>query len=493
MNTALLRLENINKKFQNVKALNNITTEFYCGDIVSIIGGNGAGKSTLIKVIAGVVPISKGEIYMNERKLNLSSPYNAKKSGIILCPQELQLFNELSILENIFLGNELLEKGMLKDKKNIEQKVKDVLVKLNMNVNIYNKVKDLSMAEKFLIQFARALVCEIKILIVDELFDVLTNIECELVYEILKDLKKKGVVVIFITHKIEMSIKMADSILVMKEGQIVDKIKTKNAEKQKIAKRILGKDCSARFPKLKIKMGEDLLQVKNISNKFLEDINFTLKRGEIIGIAGLVGSGRTSLLKAIVGLNKVDKGEIILMPEYKKNKKKSKFHSNIGFMSEDRDIKGFFPMLSIGQNITIKNIKSVSKYRFILTSEEMILGKDIMDRVGLTSEKFEDNISYLSGGNKQKILVARSIFSRCNIYIFDESTKGVDVAGKVEIYNIINELVRRGAGIILVSSDFSELTGMCDKVIVIKKGSMTAELTGKELNQLKLFSTLEGI
>jgi len=487
MSTAILRLENVSKNFQNVDALSDINVEFHSGNVTALIGGNGAGKSTLIKVISGAFQISQGKIYYNGEEVHFKSPYDSKNFGIIVCSQEIQLFNELTIAENIYLGNETLEKDIFLNLKNTEKKVEEILKKLNMDLDIHRKVKHLSLAEKFLIQFARALLSNPKILIIDELIDILTQIECNMVYEIINELKSKNVAVIFITHKIEEAIKFADNILVMREGRIIETIETKYADKETIKNDILGQDLKEHFPKLTVKKGEELLKITNISNRFLNNISFSLRRGEILGIAGLVGSGRTSLLKAIVGLDKVSNGEIMISSEHK-NGKKAKTHSNIGFMSESRDIQGFFPSLSIGQNVTIRNLKKISKYHILNPKLEMMKSKDVLDRIGIKCDCYNGNISFLSGGNRQKILVARNVFSKCNIYVFDEPTKGIDIAGKVEIYNIINELIRRGAGIILVSSDFTELAGMCDRVLVIKKGSMSGELMREEITQASLFT-----
>lgn len=489
MSTAILRLEHVSKSFQGINVISNINIEFYEGTVTAVIGANGAGKSTLIKLISGVYPVTEGKIYYNGESVSFRSPYDALKRGIITCPQEIQIFNEMTVLDNICMGNEGFEKNKILKLKEIEKSVAEILEKLHLDVDVHRKIKHLSLAEKFLVQFARALLCNPRIIIIDELIDVLTQVECEVVYSVIKELTDRNVAIIFISHKLEEAIKIADKIIILKDGIVIDSLDTAVADKEKISRLMIGKDIKEHYPKLKVKKGEELLKVSNVKNRFLDNINFTLSRGEVIGIVGLAGSGRTSLLKAIVGIDKIDKGEIIFNTNEKKAAK-HRFQDSIGFMSENRDIHSFFSSMSIGQNITIKNLNKIKKFKIINRRLENIRAKDALDRIGLDCNIYDGDVSHLSGGSKQKVLIARNVFSKCNIYFFDEPTKGVDAAGKVEVYNIINELLRRGAGIVLVSSDFMELIGMCDKVIVINKGRMIGELERDELTQANFLNML---
>lgn len=486
MKKAMLRLENVSKSFRGVAALSNINIEFYPGKVNALIGSNGAGKSTLINIITGNLPVSSGTIYVNDKEVHLNSPFDARKLGIAVCPQEIQVFPELTVLENIFMGNEAFVK---KDKLNHTDKhdiAVKLLKKLSLDLIPAQKMKNLSLAEKFLIQFARTIVCHPRLIMMDELTDVLTQVESEIVYSIIEELKREQTAVIFITHKVEEALKIADDITILRDGRICQIVKPENTGDSQIETEILGQDKKGHFPRLAVKKGEELLRVEHISNRFLEDISFTLRRGEIIGVAGLVGSGRSSLLRAIVGLDKVEYGRVIITSE-KQHSKSGTIHNNIGYMPENRDAQGLFSSLSIAENITMKNLKKISRCHIINGEKQMIESRDAMQSLGMKEEEFEKHILELSGGNKQKILVARNVFSKCNIYVFDEPTKGIDIAGKVEIYNIINELVRRGAGIILVSSDFSELAGMCDRLIIIRKGRMSAQFTQDEITQLRLY------
>ena len=486
MKESILKLENISKHFLNVAALSNVNIEFYPGEVNALIGSNGAGKSTLINVIAGLIPFSKGKLYFDGRQVQWKSPYEAQKAGVAVCTQEIQVFNHLTIQENLWIGNVRLEKIRMSHREKKEM-TKAVLEKLELSLQPQQKMGQLSLAEKFLLQFARTLLTEPRLIIIDELTDVLTQIECERIYSLIEELKEKKVSVIFITHRLEEAMRIADRLTVLRDGAVIDIIDTKEAQRDRLAQEILGQDRKEYFPKLPVKKGEVLLRVNNISNKFLDHISFTLSRGEILGVAGLVGSGRSSLLKAIVGLDEVETGEII-MENTRLGRYQRKIHESVGYMPENRDSWGLFPNLSIAQNITIKNLKKVKRFCAIRPQMETMVSKDAMDRLGVSWKHLDRKVIYLSGGNKQKLLVARNLFAKCNIYVFDEPTKGIDTSGKVEIYNIINELVRKGAGIILVSSDFSELAGMCDRLLAIKKGRLCAELTQKETTQLRLYT-----
>ena len=489
MPQAVLRLSDVAKTYSEMKILSGINLELFSGQVCALIGSNGAGKSTLTKIITGETRMTSGTIYMEGKEVEITSPYDAKQLGIISCPQDIVVFGELSITENLFLGSELKKNGIL-NWSSMERITQTMLQKLGIDAEPKRKSKNLSLAEKYLIQFARVLLREYKVVVLDELTDSLTMAEVQIVYDIIHELKGKGAVIIYITHRIEEAMKIADIIAIMKDGEITACLSAEEARQDIIARKMLGDDIKKHYPKLSVAKKEIVLRVKNIRNKFLNDVSFTLHRGEILGIAGLVGSGRSSLLKAIVGLDKVDFGEVEVLPRNPTSNKKKvglQYNSHIGFMPENRDAQGLFMDFSVSHNITIKRLDKVFRGKWISLQKEEEKSEDVVGRLGIKARDIHQKVRYLSGGNKQKTLVGRNVFSKCSIYVFDEPTKGVDIAGKVEIYNIINELIRKGAAIILVSSDFSELAGMCDRVLVIRKGSLVAELNQKELTQQKLF------
>lgn len=483
MPQAVLKMENICKFYHEMRVLSGIDLELFPGQICALLGSNGAGKSTLIKIMTGESRMTSGRICMDGREVNIDSPYVAKNLGIISCPQEVTLFGELSVMENLFMGSEIKNKGVL-DWPRMERETRSILEKIGVNVLPRRKANDLSMAEKYLLQFARALIRDYKVIVLDELTDSLTMAEVERLYVLLQELKERGVSIVYITHRIEEARKISDRITVMKDGEIMASLPPKRTKHEDIAHKMLGEDIKDHYPKLSVLKGGVVLEVSGLRNKFVSDISFSLHEGEVLGIAGLVGSGRTNLLKAIVGLDKLDEGNVHVVSV---ERDVGGVRSKIGFVPENRDTQGLFMDMSVAQNITIKRLDGISKGGLIMPCDEEEKSGDYIERLGIKPKNARQKVRYLSGGNKQKVMVARNVFSHCNIYLFDEPTKGVDIAGKVEIYNIINELIRKGAGIMLVSSDFSELAGMCDRVLVIRNGSLVGELDQQELSQQRLF------
>lgn len=486
----LLRLKSISKTYHEIKVLSGINLQIMPGQVCALIGSNGAGKTTLTKIVTGETKPSGGTLLFEGKEVEVASPYAAKKLGIISCTQGIAVFDELSITENLFLGSEL-KNGAVLDWRRMNETTEDMLRRFGVDAKPNRKMGQLSLAEKYLVQFARCLITPYKLVVLDELTDSLTMAEVTKVYAAVDELKQKGTAFIYITHRIEEAIKIADVIAVMKDGKMAAFIPAGHAGQDVIAQKMLGKDIKKHYPKLSVVQKEQVMHVENLCNKFLNGISFSLRRGEVLGIAGLVGSGRSSLLKAIVGLDKLDYGYVeVLTGKEGKNSSKTQVQqqSSIGYMPENRDEQGLFEEFSVMQNITIKRLDRVSRWRWISPKSEEEAGNDTVYRLGIKVRDIHQKVLYLSGGNKQKTLVGRSVFSKCTIYVFDEPTKGVDIAGKVEIYNIMNDLIRKGAAIILVSSDFSELAGMCDRVLIIKKGSLVAELNQKELNQQTLYS-----
>jgi len=488
----MLKVCDVCKSYGNADVLKNINIEFTSGEIHAILGGNGVGKSTLINIIAGIIRMNSGSIYLDGEKVEITSPYEAKKYGIAVCPQDILIFDELSIANNLFIGNETTYNHVILDREEMLKEAGTILKRLGINAEPQRNAAKLSLAEKYLIQFARILLSKPKIIMLDELTDSLTGSEKKIVYEILNEMKDKGVAIIYITHQINEALTIADKISVIKDGKIAETVNNREANLDTIAGYLLGEDVNIAFPKLPVTKREVLLEVDNISNLFLNSISFSLKRGEMIGIAGMVGSGRSSLLRAIIGLDKISEGEIRFFSERSTGKKshRRRLFQNIGYIPENREDQGLFPKMSISKNIVIRNIRKVTRFHFISLNKEKMESRDMVDRLGIKISDINDRVFCLSGGNKQKIMVARCVFSNCSIYVFDEPTKGIDTAGKVEIYNIFNELLRKGAGIIVVSSDFAELEGMCDRILFIKKGRIVAECNSKDIGHQQIISVL---
>jgi ribose transport system ATP-binding protein len=479
-----LRIESVSYAFNGIRALNNISLEVERGTVHAVLGCNGAGKSVLMKIVAGVLRPQSGVIYLDDKPVSISSELDAIKSGIRFCPQDLAVFGELSILDNLFITNQITRTPFkIIDKHRSYNRTKEILKKFGINVDPHEKARHLSQAQKYLLQFGRAVLSEPQFLILDELCATLTNAEISIVFSVINELKQKGSSIIYITHRVQEIKGIADTITILKNGEVVGRYDPAD-DVEKLTHLMFGDEKSKRYPKLPVEIGSPLLEVSHISNSILNDVSFCLHEGEIIGIAGIAGSGRSQLLRALVNMEKITSGDIIYAEDENIRGNKSPYW--VGYLPEDRDHKSLFFNLDIVRNITIRDIKQSATLLSINFEQENFHGLDIIDRLGITGIGKDGSIKGLSCGNKQKVVVSQCLYKKCKVYLFDEPTQGVDIAGKIEIYNIINELVRKGAGVVMVSSDFSEIIGMCDKILVMRDGGITATIPKEEINRVNL-------
>ena len=485
----MLQLEKVCKTYCNVEALHNFSFTFQEGNIYSVIGENGAGKTTLINLLSGAIRPTSGQIYLDGQKVQWNSCANAVENGIFACHQDPSVFNNLSVVENLFLGHELKYGSGLLDWKKMNQRARELLDIFSLDLPLTRRVKNLSLAEKHIIQFLRVYIIRPRVIILDELTDAMTLNESGIVYSQLRSLSQQGCIVILVTHRIPEALSDSDCVVVLRDGALAESVEAQNSRPEDLAYSILGDAITKhyQYPKLSLVHKDVLLEVDHISNHLVKDISFTLHKGESIGITGLAGSGRTSLLRAIVGLDKVDSGSISL--HHGTLKAGKRISPQIAFLPENREEYGIFPLMQISQNITIRSLSNVQKAGFLQPEHESIISKQMIDTLGIkTPGSPNAPMMFLSDGNKQKVLIARNLLSKCSIFVLDEPTKGVDTAGKVEIYNIINELLRKSAGVIIVSSDFSELSGMCDRLLLIKKGTSIGMLEAGKTSPDLVFS-----
>ncbi len=480
---ALIQLKEINKSFYSTTVLDSVSLDFYPGSVHAVLGCNGAGKSTLVKIIAGIIKPDSGNIIVDGAAVSFQGPLEATQKGIQISTQELQLFDNMTIEDNLFIRNEITYSSKFINKKQTLEKTRETLEKLKINAQPGRMVGALSHAEKYLVQFARCVLREPRVLVVDELAASLTRRELDIVHSMLDDLKANGAAIIYITHRVKETKEISDVVSVLKDGRVVSGQIKNYLPDDNLAQLMLGKSTKEQYPKLPVKLKDEILDVSHISNRFIDDISFTLRRGEVLGIAGVAGSGRSKVLNAIAGLDKISSGTISYAEAEGKR-------DRIGYLPENRDTQALFRNFDVVRNITIKNLKRVCKRRVIDLRAESISCKDVIDRLGIDPVNSKRAVKHLSGGNKQKVIISRYLFSKCSIYLFDEPTQGIDIAGKVEVYNIINELARKGAGIILVSSDYSELMGMCDRIIIMKNGRVAAEIDTSESGKLDIFDNI---
>ncbi|KJS50566.1 sugar ABC transporter ATP-binding protein [Desulfosporosinus sp. BICA1-9] len=490
MNDIVLEMKNINKSFLSVKALINVDFSLFKGEIHGVIGENGAGKSTLMKILSGLYKPDSGEIFADGLKIAFRSPKQALDWGVGMVFQETIMAPELSVCENIFLGNEILfdKPFHYLNVRKMYEKSKSLLEELNIKINPSEKVANLSLVQKQFIQFARILLYNPKVIILDEPTASLTEVEIDLLFNYVRKLKENGVSIIYITHRLEEIKRISDRVTVFKDGKVVNTDYIDKMETSSLIRMMLGKDIKDHFPKLPVDKGREVLRISNLTSKILKDVNIVLHEGEILGIAGLVGSGRTSLARSIFGLEKLESGRFFInSKEVKIQSPVDAIANKIGFLSENRNEQGLFLVLNVAVNMTIAELDNLITYTAISLKKEKKVVNLMIKRLGIKSTGIEQEMVNLSGGNKQKVVLARWLLSKAKIFIFDEPTVGIDVGGKVEIYNLMNELVRNGAAVILISSELSELVGMSNRIILMRDGCLVGELSREEATQEKVF------
>ncbi|MFW5889674.1 MAG: sugar ABC transporter ATP-binding protein [Bacillota bacterium] len=486
MDNEILKLEALSKFFPGVKALENINFDLMEGEIHALIGENGAGKSTLIKVLTGAHQRTSGKIIYRGNEIKELDPLKAKKLGISAIYQELTLFPELTVAQNIFMGNEKVHNisNIAKDKKMISD-VRKIFKKIKLNISPEAVVKSLSIAQQQMVEIARAISLDADILIMDEPTSSISNKETEILFEIIKDLKSQGVTIIYISHRLEEILKIADRVTVLRNGKKIKTLKINEVkDKDQLVNLMVGKELTDLFPKKEVNIGDTILKVQNLTyeDKF-KNINFKLKKGEILGVGGLVGSQRTEVMETIFGLRDFDKGEIILHGNNVKiSNPQNAIDLGLGLISEDRKDTGIIKTMSVKDNITLPGLDLIErKYSVLIDNKsEEIISNTLVDRLRVKTPSLNQRIDKLSGGNQQKAIIARWILLEPEILIMDEPTRGIDVGAKSEIYELMGELVQKGISIIMISSENPELLAMSDRIMIMREGKISGFLEGEE-------------
>ncbi len=485
----ILRVEGIRKSFSGVNVLKDINLSIKYGELHAIVGENGAGKSTLMKIIAGELEPDSGKIYLNEKEVQFHSPLDAINYGIALIHQEFSLVPQLTVYENIFLGREMpksfLGINCFVDKKKMKKEAQNVLKTFEIeNINVNSRVKDLSIANKQLTEIAKALSTNSKILIMDEPTAALTLKETEKLFSILENLKSNGVTIIFISHRLEEIFQIADSVTILRNGELIATKDINKVSMEEIVSMMIGKSMTNRFPpKPDKRVGDAFFEVKHLSSDAFKDVNFSLRKGEILGIAGLVGCGNTQVGESIYGLRKFE-GEIYL--EGKKvniSKPTDAIQNGIFLVPEDRHDIGLVLQLSVRENHSLPNLDLFSKVGFVSTSIEKKSVKDTIAYLNTKVSSINQRVDNLSGGNQQKVVLGKWLVRSPKILILDEPTRGIDVGAKFEIYKFIYEQSSKGVSIILISSELAEVLNLSDRILVMSEGRITKELNPKNATQ----------
>ncbi len=488
MEDCILEMKNIIRTFPGVRALNGVDFSAKRGMVHALMGENGAGKSTLMKCLVGINPPDSGEIWLKGKKVIIPNPHEALKLGIAMIYQELNPVLERSVMENIWLGREPMLRGVpfLVDHKAMYAKTKELLGQLEIEIDPKIKVKELSVAKMQMIEIAKAISYNADIVIMDEPTSSLTPNEVDHLFSMIRKLKERSVAVIYITHKMEEIFTIADEVTVLRDGNNITTNPISEITIDSIITAMVGRRLTEMFPKMESQIGDVKLAVKNLEVPgLLHDISFDLRRGEILGVAGLVGAGRTELMETIFGLRHRSAGEVFI--DGKKidiRAPSDAIEAGIGFLTEDRRLNGIIPVLSVKINTIVANIRNYVRFSLFLNLKKIQQDcEDYKDRLKIRTPSLEALIQNLSGGNQQKVLVARWLLTNPDILILDEPTRGIDVGAKAEIHTIITKLACEGKSIIMVSSEMPEILGMSDRILVMSRGQITAILDRKEADQ----------
>ncbi len=485
MKKTVLKLSQIVKEFPGVRALNQVDFDLIEGEVHALVGENGSGKSTLMNIISGVMPTNSGEIYLYNKPVHFKDPKDAHDNGISMIHQELSLAPELSVMENIFIGRQIKNKlGFISNKK-MRFECEKILEEYHIEDVRYNDlVKDLSLSQMQLIEIAKAIYLDNKIIIMDEPTSSLTKAETATLFKHIDTLKQKGCSIIFISHRLDEIKKIADRITVLRDGNLIITAENDTIAVKDIIAYMVGKEFENALKRENRSKKEKVLEVKHLTNKKIHNISFHLSKGEVLGITGLVGSGRTELLQTIFGEMRSDSGEIFLYGKKQNiNSVATAIGLGIGLIPEGRKTQGLFPGLSVQENISVVNRQHTSRFGFV---NERGIGKDaseIKKKLNIKTPTLKNQINNLSGGNQQKAIIGRWLMNHPQILLLDEPTHGIDVGAKAEIYGIIDQLSKQGISVILVSSELPEILSLCDRVIIMHRGRINGELDNIELTQ----------
>jgi ribose transport system ATP-binding protein len=494
----LLRMNNITKDFPGVRALNNISFSLHKGEVHALVGENGAGKSTLMLILGGVHTDYQGAILLNGQLLKFSNPKEAIALGIGIIYQELDLAPEFSVGENIFLGYELFAKkfGLIKyiSRQSIFAETKKILDDLGFDITPQAKVGSLSVGDQQLVQIAKAIRLSAKVLVMDEPTARLAYHETENLFKIIRNLKQRGLTIIYISHHMEEILRVADRVTVLRDGKIVGTLEKESTSLPQIIRMVVGKELADGIARPEIAKGKELLGVKKLTREgFFQDISFSLKEGEILGIGGLVGSGRSEVAQCIFGADRYTGGEILL------SGKPVKIHSpldaiknGIILVPEERKTQSLVLNHSVLANLSLVFLRLICKLRFIKQRKRVQMAKNMIDTLRIKTPDIRQEVGLLSGGNQQKVVIGKWLFMNPKICILDQPTRGIDVGAKREIYNLIIDLAEKGSAVIVISDELPELIGLADRILIMRKGRINREFLKGDVDKNQLTASIIG-
>ncbi len=488
VNKYVLQMNNMTKNFPGVLALDKVNLNLKKGEVLALVGENGAGKSTLMRILAGVIPFDSGEIILNEKNISGYTPRQAMNMGISIMYQELNYYNDLSIAENIFAGNLPKKKGLkLIDYKQLKQDAKVYLDQVGLDKDPFTETKYLSIAEKQLVEIAKAISKDIEVLVMDEPTATLNDEEIKILFNIIKQLSAQGKSIIYISHRLDEVFQISQRVMVMRDGQNAGMVITSETSKAEIVSMMVGREIKDMYPMANRKFGDTVLEVEELSVGRSIDFSFKVKAGEIVGMFGLMGAGRTAIFEGIFGKTKAN-GQI------KIDGKEVEIHSphdaiiaGIGYIPAERKNEGLMLIHSVKENITISNLSSFRRFKaFIDHNKEKTIAQSWVDKVGIKTPDLDTVIEGLSGGNQQKVVIAKWLLTNPKVLLMNEPTRGIDVGAKVEVYKLMEELCEAGLGIVMISSELPEVMAISDRILTVHEGKITSEFDKSAFSQEEL-------
>lgn len=492
----ILQLKGISKSFPGVRALNQVSLSVDSGEILGLVGENGAGKSTLMKILTGAYTKDEGEIILEGQPVSITSTAKGREAGISIIYQELSVLPQLSVTENMFLGNLLTKRGGTVDWAEMEKRTEKALGQMGLQIDPKTLIRDLNIAQCQMVEICRAaIINQAKVLVMDEPTSSLVDREIEHMFQIMLQLKEQGIAIIYITHRLEELFRVTDRIEVMKDGENSASLITKEVTKDDIVRAMVGRELEAFYPEHDGKRGEPVLEVRHLSQgTMVKDVSFTAYAGEILGFAGLIGAGRSETMMSVFGAMPDVTGEIFLngKPVSFRNPGEA-IKAGIALAPEDRKHQGLVQIFSIAHNTTLANMEGMSgKCRILNLKKERAVARNYIDALNIRTPSEEKRVGELSGGNQQKVIVGKWLFTDAKVIIFDEPTKGIDVGAKAEIYRTMRKLAREGAAVIMISSELPEVIGVSDRIIVMHEGRYRGEFTYDDVDERRIMQTAIG-
>lgn len=488
----ILELKHISKQYTGVKALDDVSISFRRGEVHALMGENGAGKSTLIKTLSGAIQPNDGEIVFEGTTYTHMEPHQAMELGIHVIYQEFNMMPELSVAENIFMGQQL-GGGVLFNKSITEERAQKILDGMHVKINAKETVRNLSVANMQLVEIAKALTRDVKVLVMDEPTAPLTDAEVETLFEIVQMLKSKGVTIIYISHRIAEVFQISDRVSVLRDGRFIKTVMTNEVDRDELIRLMVGREVSDTYPKRDFAPGEVVLELRDVCGNGVENVSFAVRSGEIFGLSGLVGAGRTETMRMIFGADPIDSGEVLLngQPVHPKHPAEA-VKLGIGLIPEDRKQQGLLLDLPIFTNISMATMRDISRFTVVNSRAEKENVNRLVEAVTIKTPSIAQLVRNLSGGNQQKVVLAKWLAANCKVLIFDEPTRGIDVGARHEIYKLMNELCRQGIAIVMISSDMEEILGMSDRIMVLCEGHQAGILEREAFSQETILSLASG-